>query len=90
ITTDANLADDYPLGRLRPWQRAGDWAAHQVRSTEPWAHGDTRQQAVVVLVHALTAQRTNWRTMRARQEPRARNRPSDSCSPHYPTRTSTR
>jgi hypothetical protein len=29
----AALAAGYLLGRLRPWQRLGDWAADQIRFT---------------------------------------------------------
>ncbi|WP_344367012.1 hypothetical protein [Streptomyces gobitricini] len=35
VTAVAALAAGYLLGRLRPWQRAGDWAADQVRFTGP-------------------------------------------------------
>ncbi len=33
VTAAAALAAGYLLGRLRPWQRAGEWAADQVRFT---------------------------------------------------------
>lgn len=59
------IAAGYLLGRLRPWQRAGDWAADQVRFTGAWVRGGTVRQAVVVLVHVVTAPRTSWRIMRA-------------------------
>ncbi|MFG2356824.1 hypothetical protein [Streptomyces sp. NPDC048521] len=49
---------------LRPWQRLGDWAADQVRFTGAWVRGGFGRQAVVVLVHAVTAPRTSWRIMR--------------------------
>ncbi|MEK0098729.1 SpoIIE family protein phosphatase [Streptomyces sp. A475] len=33
VTAAAALTAGYLLGRLRPWRRAGDWAADQVRFT---------------------------------------------------------
>ncbi|WP_406378683.1 hypothetical protein [Streptomyces sp. NBC_01618] len=65
ITAVAALAAGYLLGRLRPWQRAGDWTADQVRFTGAWVRGGTGRQAVVALVHVVTAPRTSWRIMRA-------------------------
>ncbi|MGW1134243.1 hypothetical protein [Streptomyces griseoluteus] len=59
-----HVAAGYLLGRLRPWQRLGDWAADQVRFTGTWVRGGTARQAVVVLTHAVTAPRTSWRIMR--------------------------
>ncbi|MEU2357988.1 hypothetical protein ABZ599_34275 [Streptomyces misionensis] len=59
------LAAGYLLGRLRPWQRLGNWAVDQVRFTGAWARGGAGRQAVVVLAHAVTAPRTIWRIMRA-------------------------
>ncbi|MFG3498745.1 hypothetical protein [Streptomyces sp. NPDC047928] len=64
VTAAAALAAGYLLGRLRPWQRLGDWAADQVRFTGAWVRGGTARQAVVVLAHAVTAPRTSWRIMR--------------------------
>ncbi|MEU3743233.1 hypothetical protein AB0E78_40020 [Streptomyces sp. NPDC032198] len=64
-TAAAALAAGYLLGRLRPWRRLGDWAADQVRFTGAWVRGGAARQAVVVLVHAVTAPRTSWRIMRA-------------------------
>ncbi|MGO4634919.1 hypothetical protein AB4225_28930 [Streptomyces sp. 2RAF24] len=64
VTTAAALAAGYLLGRLRPWQRLGDWAAYQVRHAGTWARGGTGRQAVVVLAHAVTAPRTSWRIIR--------------------------
>ncbi|MEU8763063.1 hypothetical protein [Streptomyces sp. NPDC048659] len=64
VTAAAALAAGYLLGRLRPWQRLGDWAADQVRFTGPWVRGGFGRQAVVVLAHAVTAPRTSWRIMR--------------------------
>jgi hypothetical protein len=58
------LVAGYLLGRLRPWQRLGDWAADQVRFTGSWVRGGFGRQAVVVLAHAVTAPRTSWRIMR--------------------------
>ncbi|MFC7795387.1 hypothetical protein [Streptomyces cinereoruber] len=58
------LAVGYLLGRLRLWQRLGDWAADQVRFTGAWVRGGAGRQAVVVLAHAVTAPRTSWRIMR--------------------------
>lgn len=58
------LALGYLLGRLRPWDRLGNWAADQVRFTGSWLRGGTGRQAVVVLAHAVTAPRTSWRIMR--------------------------
>ncbi|SCF73801.1 hypothetical protein [Streptomyces sp. Ncost-T10-10d] len=49
VTAAAALAAGYLLGRLRPWRRAGDWAADQVRFTGPWVQGGFGRQAVVVL-----------------------------------------
>ncbi|MEV7160299.1 hypothetical protein AB0N77_37775 [Streptomyces misionensis] len=65
ITAAVALAVGYLLGRLRPWQRLGDWAADQVRFTGAWVRGGAGRQAVVVLVHVVTAPRTSWRVMRA-------------------------
>ncbi|MCX5589599.1 hypothetical protein OHA32_40810 [Streptomyces erythrochromogenes] len=65
VTAAAALAVGYLLGRLRPWRHAGDWAADQVRFTGAWARGGAVRQAVVVLVHVVTAPRTSWRVMRA-------------------------
>ncbi|WP_328741401.1 hypothetical protein OG436_00070 [Streptomyces caniferus] len=59
------FAAGYLLGRLRPWLRLGDWAADQVRFTGAWVQGGAGRQAVVVLVHVVTAPRTSWRIMRA-------------------------
>ncbi|MFB7258064.1 hypothetical protein [Streptomyces nojiriensis] len=64
VTAAAALAAGYLLGRLRPWRRAGDWAADQVRHAGTWVRGGAGRQAVVVLVHAVTAPRTSWRIMR--------------------------
>ncbi|MCX4799875.1 hypothetical protein OG497_39225 [Streptomyces sp. NBC_01242] len=58
------LAAGYLLGRLRPWRRLGDWAADQVRFTGAWVRGGAGRQAVVVLVHVVTAPRTSWRIIR--------------------------
>ncbi|WP_329156430.1 hypothetical protein OIU91_43130 (plasmid) [Streptomyces sp. NBC_01456] len=65
VTAAAVLAAGYLLGRLRPWRRAGDWAAGQVRFTGTWVRGGSVRQAVVVLVHVVTAPRASWRIMRA-------------------------
>ncbi|MEV6133154.1 hypothetical protein AB0M05_41250 [Streptomyces violaceusniger] len=51
----------YGTGRLRPWRRLGDWAQDQVRFAGSWARGGTICQAVLVLVHVITAPRTSWR-----------------------------
>jgi hypothetical protein len=59
------LAAGYPLGRLRPWQRLGNWAADQVRHAGTWARGGTGRQTVVVLAHAVTTPRTSRRIMHA-------------------------
>ncbi|WP_328475509.1 hypothetical protein OHS71_00075 [Streptomyces sp. NBC_00377] len=64
VTAAGALAAGYLLGRLRPWQRLGDWATDQVRFTGAWVRGGVTRQAVVVLVHAVTAPRTSWRIMR--------------------------
>ena len=64
VTAAAALAAGYLLGRLRPWQRLGDWAADQVRFTGAWVRGSAGRQAVVVLAHAVTAPRTSWHIMR--------------------------
>ncbi|MET7563764.1 hypothetical protein ABZS95_26720 [Streptomyces sp. NPDC005479] len=64
VTTAVALAVGYLLGRLRPWDRLGNWAADQVRFTGSWVRGGTGRQAVVVLAHAVTAPRTSWRMMR--------------------------
>ncbi|MEV5463051.1 hypothetical protein [Streptomyces sp. NPDC002788] len=78
VTTVAALAAGYLLGRLRPWQRAGDWAADQVRFTGPWVRGGFGRQAVVVLVHVVTTPRTSWRIVRTpATEPRAPVRDPD-------------
>ncbi|MGG7576147.1 hypothetical protein ACQ7JE_43630, partial [Streptomyces sirii] len=59
ITAAAALAAGYLLGRRRPWRRAGDWAADQVRFTGTWVRGGTGRQAIVILAHAVTAPRTS-------------------------------
>ncbi|MEU9033252.1 hypothetical protein AB0D46_38315 [Streptomyces sp. NPDC048383] len=63
VIAAAALAAGYLLGRLRPWRRAGDWAADQVRHAGTWVRGGAGRQAVVVLVHVVTAPRTSWRIM---------------------------
>ncbi|MET9483600.1 hypothetical protein [Streptomyces sp. NPDC006638] len=63
VTAPAALAAGYLLGQLRP-RRAGDWATDQVRHAGAWVRGGAVRQAVVVLVHVLTAPRTSWRIMR--------------------------
>ncbi|MFI8504496.1 hypothetical protein ACIGFK_39235 [Streptomyces sp. NPDC085524] len=65
VIAAAALAVGYLLGRLRLWRRAGDWAADQVRHAGTWVRGGAGRQAVVVLVHAVTAPRNSWRIMRA-------------------------
>ncbi|WP_329309633.1 hypothetical protein [Streptomyces sp. NBC_01262] len=42
------LALGYLFGRLRPWERLGDWAADQVSYGGSWVQGSTARQAVVV------------------------------------------
>ncbi|MCX5318120.1 hypothetical protein [Streptomyces sp. NBC_00154] len=64
VTTAVALTVGYLLGRLRPWDRLGNWAADQVRFTGAWVQGGTGRQAVVVLAHAITAPRTTWNMMR--------------------------
>ncbi|MGW1768871.1 hypothetical protein ACWCQL_33115 [Streptomyces sp. NPDC002073] len=64
VTAVVALAAGYLFGRLRPWRRVGNWAADQVRFTGTWVRGGAGRQAVVVLVHAVTAPRTSWRIMR--------------------------
>ncbi|WP_190161020.1 hypothetical protein [Streptomyces litmocidini] len=64
VTAAAALTAGYLLGRLRPWQRLGDWAADQVRFTGTWARGGAGRQALVVLAHAITAPRTSWHITR--------------------------
>ncbi|MFJ2060402.1 hypothetical protein ACIOMM_31325 [Streptomyces sp. NPDC087908] len=64
VTAAAALTAGYLLGRLRPWQRLGDWAADQVRHAGTWARGGAGRQAVVALAHAVTAPRTSRRIMR--------------------------
>ncbi|WP_432076551.1 hypothetical protein [Streptomyces wuyuanensis] len=64
VTASTALAAGYLLGRLRPWQHLGDWAADQVRFTGAWVRGGAGRQTVVVLVHAVTPPRTSWRIMR--------------------------
>ncbi|MCL7496088.1 hypothetical protein M8I34_32490 [Streptomyces sp. MCA2] len=49
------LAAGYLLGRLRPWQHLGDWAADQVRFTGAWVRGGAGRQTVVILAHGVTA-----------------------------------
>ncbi|MFI1328249.1 hypothetical protein ACH4TI_33895 [Streptomyces rochei] len=72
----AALAAGFLLGLLRPWHRAGYWAADQVRFTGPWVRGDFGRQTVVVLVNVVTAPCTSWRLVRASaSETRAPNRP---------------
>jgi hypothetical protein len=65
VTAAAALVAGYLLGRLRPWRHLGDWAADQVCFTGTWVRGGAGRQAVVVLVHVVTAPRTSWRIMRA-------------------------
>lgn len=64
VIAAAALAASYLLGRLRPWQHLGDWAADQVCFTEAWVRSGAGRQAVVVLVHAVTAPRTSCRIIR--------------------------
>ncbi|MFJ4918217.1 hypothetical protein [Streptomyces sp. NPDC088726] len=64
VTAAAALAAGYLLGRLRPWRRADDWAADQVCHTGAWVRGGVARQAIVVLVHVVTASRTSWRILR--------------------------
>ncbi|MEV6774754.1 hypothetical protein [Streptomyces syringium] len=64
VTAVVTLPASYLPGRLRPWQRLGDWGADQVRFTGTWARGGAGRQAVVALVHVVTAPRTSWRSMR--------------------------
>ncbi|WP_405983283.1 hypothetical protein [Streptomyces sp. NBC_00872] len=59
VAAAAALAAGYLLGRLRPWRRAGAGAADQVRFTGAWVRGGSGRQAVVVLVHVVTAPRTS-------------------------------
>ncbi|MFF8644401.1 hypothetical protein [Streptomyces sp. NPDC015345] len=59
VTAAAALAAGCLLGRLRPWQRAGDWAADQVRFTSTWVRSSTARQAVGVLAHPVTTPRTS-------------------------------
>ncbi|MFC9878014.1 hypothetical protein ACFVJW_00060 [Streptomyces libani] len=60
ITAVAALAAGHPLGGCA---RGGTWAAGwPIRSASPGWH---RREAVVVLVHVVTAPRLSWRVMRA-------------------------
>ncbi|MFI9176172.1 hypothetical protein [Streptomyces lincolnensis] len=59
------LVVGYLVGRVRPWQRLGDWAEDQVRFTGAWVRGGRARQAAVVLVHVLVRPRTSWHIMRA-------------------------
>ncbi|WP_331755569.1 hypothetical protein [Streptomyces sp. NBC_01643] len=52
VTAVAALTVGCLLGRLRPWQRLGNWAADQVRSAGSWIQDDTGRQNVVVHAHA--------------------------------------
>jgi hypothetical protein len=52
VTGIVAFAAGYLLGRLRPWQRMGDWAADQVHHAGAWVQGGT-------------APRTSWRILRA-------------------------
>jgi hypothetical protein len=65
VTAVVALAAGYLLRRLRPRRHLGDWAADQVRFNGAWVRGGAGWQAVVVLVHVVTAPRTSWRVMRA-------------------------
>ncbi|MGW1145698.1 hypothetical protein ACWD6I_11685 [Streptomyces sp. NPDC002454] len=65
VTAAAALTAGYLVGRLRPWQRLGDWAADQVRHAGTRVRGGADRQAVVVLAHVVTAPRTSWHIMRA-------------------------
>ncbi|MCX4482364.1 hypothetical protein OG890_00115 [Streptomyces anulatus] len=85
-----SLAAGYLLGRWRPWQRLGNWAADQVRFTGAWARGGRGRQAAVVLAHVLTAPRTSRRIMRttaAAAPPAAPVRDPDWATRRTPTRT---
>ncbi|MFF9887426.1 hypothetical protein [Streptomyces eurythermus] len=64
VTAAAALAAGDLLGRLRPWRRPGDWPADQARFTGAWARGGAGRQAIVILVHAVTAPHTSWHIMR--------------------------
>lgn len=63
-TVAAALTAGYLLGRLRPWQRLGAWAADQIRFTGSWARGGNGRRAVVVLAATVTTPRTSWRILR--------------------------
>ncbi|MFF9496345.1 hypothetical protein [Streptomyces flaveolus] len=60
VTAVVALTAGCLLGRLRPWQRLGDWATDQVRFTGAWVRGCAGRQAIVVLLHAVTAPRISW------------------------------
>ncbi|MFF3159517.1 hypothetical protein [Streptomyces sp. NPDC057910] len=46
VTAAAARTAGYLLGRLRPWRRAGDWAANQVHFTGAWVRGGVVRQAL--------------------------------------------
>ncbi|MFE3738321.1 hypothetical protein [Streptomyces sp. NPDC059134] len=57
VTAAVALTAGYLLGRLRPWQRAGDRAADQAHVTGTWVRGGAMRQAVVVPAHAVDPRR---------------------------------
>lgn len=64
VTAAVALVVGYLVGRVRPWQRLGNWAEDQVRFTGAWVRGGRVRQAVVVLVHVLVRPRTSWHILR--------------------------
>jgi hypothetical protein len=63
VTAAVALVAGYLLGRLRPGQRLGDWAADQVRHAGTRVQGGAGRQAVVVLAHSVTTPRISRRIM---------------------------
>ncbi|MFL4953275.1 hypothetical protein ACJ6WE_39790 [Streptomyces sp. MMS24-I31] len=49
------LVAGYLVGRVRPWQRLGDWAEDQVRFTGAWVRGGRVRQGVAPLAALVKA-----------------------------------
>ncbi|HBF82469.1 MAG TPA: hypothetical protein DD420_21830 [Streptomyces sp.] len=64
VVAVAALALGYLAGRVRPWQRLGNWAEDQLRFTGSWVHGGAAKQASLAVVHGLTRPRTTMRILR--------------------------
>lgn len=67
----AALLVGYILGRLRPWQALGDWAADELHFTGRWATGSRARQAVLTAALFASEPRRSWRDWKTSAEPEA-------------------